>query len=278
MKYRNELSEYEIVRPTQDAVKKKEYWETAIGLNQVDHLEPSERLLETAKRNIEGELADGQVYETMTSYYSEKERAVSNSRTRECDLVSVRMKELLEQNQFTFSPEMLKGIHKYLFADVYPDIAGRFRECNIKKSEPILKGDTVTYSNYFMIEDLLRYDFQEESRKSYHLPIGEKELKSLVRFTSSIWQVHPFMEGNTRTTALFIELYLNSKGYEVNNKPFQAHAKYFRDALVRSNYTNVQYQLQPEFQYLEKFYENLLLGSQHELDSRELDCSGRMGS
>ena len=144
MKYRNELSEYEIVRPTQDAVKKKEYWETAIGLNQVDHLEPSERLLETAKRNIEGELADGQVYETMTSYYSEEERAVSNSRTRECDLVSVRMKELLEQNQFTFSPEMIKGIHKYLFADVYPDIAGRFRECIIKKSEPIRKGDTVT--------------------------------------------------------------------------------------------------------------------------------------
>lgn len=47
---------------------------------------------------------------------------------------------------------------------------------------------------------------------------------------------------------------------------------------MRSNYTNVQYQLQREFQYLEKFYENLILGSQHELDSRELDCSERMGS
>ena len=277
MQYKNKLSDYEVVHPTKDARKKKEYWQTAIGLNQVDGLEPSDYLLETAKRNIEGELPDEQVSKAITSYYT----SIGNTeeewkKTKECDLVSIRIKELLEQNMFTFSPEMLKGIHKYLFSDIYPDIAGKFRECNIRKAEPILNGDTVKYANFFMIEDLFRYDFQEEESKSYHMPIQEKELKSLAKFTSSIWQVHPFMEGNTRAIAVFIELYLNSKGYQVNNEPFQACARYFRNALVRSNYTNVKHQIQPDFRYLELFYENLLLDQKHELREEELDCSRNM--
>ena len=82
--------------------------------------------------------------------------------------------------------------------------------------------------------DILTYDFEEESKKSAKVSISR-----LARFTSSIWQVHPFCEGNTRTTAVFIIKYLRSLGYNVNNDLFKENSLYFRNALVLSNYSDV---------------------------------------
>ena len=41
-------------------------------------------------------------------------------------------------------------------------------------------------------------------------------INNIVDFSSRIWKIHPFREGNTKTTALFIEKYLVSLGYDVN--------------------------------------------------------------
>lgn len=249
--------------------KREKYWKTAIGLQQVDDLKPSGYLLKLSKENIYGQLSNKKIEKLLYSHYESGTSEAYKTRKMECDLVSNRIVQLLQDDSFTFSPAALRSIHRYLFRGIY-DFAGEFRTYNISKEEPILNGATVNYANYFMIQDTFQYDFEEE-RKYDYLSCDEFELvQHIAKFTSAIWQVHAFGEGNTRTTAVFIERYLNSIGFPINNDMFQKHARYFRNALVRSNYANYPKNIGIEFKYLEKFFYNLLIEEKYELKNREL--------
>ena len=262
---------YIIENETTDSNKKREYWETGIGLNKVDNLEPSKYLLDLSKKNINGELKYYEIEELLKTYY--KTKNISDEKIRnekECDLVSLRIANILEDKSFGFSPITLKNIHKYLFKDIY-DFAGEYRNYNITKKEDILNGDTVKYVNYQEIESYYEYDFKEEKEFDYSkLKNNDELIKHIVKFTSSIWQVHAFGEGNTRTTAVFIEKYLNSMGFNVNNDMFKNKSLYFRNALVRSNYGNIPKGIYPTFDYLIMFFENLFQGKNNRLENKDL--------
>ena len=261
---------YEIKNEISDPVKKQEYWETAIGLNKVDNLEPSEYLIELSKKNIEGKLKYYEIENLLKEYYAKKDcnnEKISNE--KECDLVSLRIAELLEDKSFGFSPVTLKNIHRYLFKDIY-DFAGSYRKYNITKKEPILNGNTVTYADFNNIEEYFNYDFNEEKEFEYSKLTSDEMIKHIAKFTSSIWQVHPFGEGNTRTTAVFIEKYLNSLGFDVNNDMFEKYSLYFRNALVKSNYTNIPKNVYPTFEFLIMFFENLLQRKNNKLENDKL--------
>ncbi len=141
---------------------------------------------------------------------------------------------------------------------------------DITKKEDILNGDTVKYVNYQEIESYFDYDFKEEKSFDYSKLNNDELINHIAKFTSSIWQVHPFGEGNTRTTAVFIEKYLNSMGFNVNNEMFKNNSVYFRNALIRSNYGNIPKGIYPTFNYLRMFFENLLQGKNNELVNKDL--------
>ena len=262
---------YIIENETTDSNKKREYWETGIGLNKVDNLEPSKYLLDLSKKNINGELKYYEIEDLLKTYYETKN--ISDEKTRnekECDLVSLRIANILEDKSFGFSPITLKNIHKYLFKDIY-DFAGEYRNYNITKKEDILNVDTVKYVNYQEIESYYEYDFKEEKEFDYSkLKNNDELIEHIVKFTSSIWQVHAFGEGNTRTTAVFIEKYLNNMGFNINNDMFKNKSLYFRNALVRSNYGNIPKGIYPTFDYLVMCFENLLQEKNNELKNRDL--------
>lgn len=262
------MEEYQIKEYQHDPKKQREYWDTAIGLQEVDGLKPSKYLYELSEQNISGELPIRTVQERLGAYYKEtssKER----TETMECDIVSARIVELLSVGTVSLIPTALKSIHRYLFDGIY-DFAGQFRQYNITKAEQVLKGDTVKYANYFEIQDILQYDFDTEKQQKYSQMTKEQIIKRLCAFSSSIWQVHPFGEGNTRTTAVFMELYLNSIGFCVNNEMFKEHATYYRNALVRSNYADYAKKIDMDFGFLEKFYANLLFGETYVLRERDM--------
>ena len=243
---------YIIENETTDTIKKQEYWDTGIGLNKVDNLEPSKYLLELSKKNINGELKYNEVENLLKTYYeTQNSNDINIQKEKECDLVSLRIAMALEDKSFGFSPITLKNIHKYLFKDIY-DFAGNYRNYNITKKEDILNGDTVKKE----------FDYSKLNK--------DELIKHIAKFTSSIWQVHPFGEGNTRTTAVFIEKYLNNMGFNVNNNMFKEHSLYFRNALVRSNYGNIPRGIYPTFDYLVMFFENLLQVKSHRLKNRDL--------
>ena len=266
----SEKESYIIENETHDTKKKQEYWSTVIGLNKVDNLEPSKYLIDLSEKNINGELKYTEVEDLLKTYYETQNQADINvQREKECDIVSLRIAQLLEDKSFGFSPITLKNIHKFLFKDIY-DFAGNYRNYNITKKEEILNGDTVKYVNFQDIESYMEYDFKEEKEFDYSKLNSTELISHIVKFTSSIWQIHPFGEGNTRTTAVFIEKYLNSMGFNINNDMFKNNSLYFRNALVRSNYGNIPKGIYPTFQYLIMFFENLLQGKEHELKNRDL--------
>ncbi len=245
-------------------------WDMAIGLQQVDNLKPSKYLKEISKKNILGELTIKEVEKSLKKYYTTKENQKDiNNNELECDFVSMRIVELLSLDNFELSVDYLKYIHKYLFQDIY-DFAGEFRKIDFSKHEKILNNDSVAYGESKTLNESLEYDIAKEKEKNYKDMSIVEVIKNITDFTSNIWQVHPFREGNTRTTAVFIEKYLISLGYKVNNSLFKDKSVYFRNALVRSNYFNNYLNIKEDKTYLIKFYENLLLGKHNNLHSEDL--------
>lgn len=262
------MSEYKISKNEYNKEYRKKSWDMATGLQAVDDLKPSEYLLELSQKNIDGELTNEEIEELLYNRYKDETKESKVSRTKESDMVSNRIVSLLEEPAFTFSPVTLKYIHRRLFEDIY-EHAGEFRTVNIWKKEPILGGETVKYANFQLIMDTYEYDFSVEKEKKYGEMTNEQVVKSLSDFTSSIWQVHPFMEGNTRSTAVFIERYLNAMSFDVDNTLFKDNSMYFRNALVRSNYADMKNRISAEDKYLRWFFDDLLFEGKHLLKNRD---------
>lgn len=246
-------------------------WQTAIGLQDVDGLKPSKFLIETAKKHIEGDITIGDVKSMLDSYYKSKTARieVENERTEEADKVSARIEELLTEKSFTFSPDYLARIHRHLFQGIFK-FAGRYRDYDITKKEWVLNGDTVLYASASMISETLQYDFGQERAINYSALGIDAAIRQISNFISGIWQIHPFGEGNTRTTAVFAMKYLQSFGFVVKNDMFKEHSWYFRNALVRANYNNYPKRISATDEYLVLFFRNLILGENNELRNRNL--------
>ena len=262
-----ELNEY-IRQGEPDKVDKSNAWKTAIGLQDVDGLKPSDYLIEMAKEHIEGKISIIEADKRIHSYYEEREsRNEIEEDTKEADIVSVRITKLLGEKTFQFSPVEWQNIHRKLFEGVF-NHAGKIRDYNITKKEWVLKGDTVMYASFDSIRDTLDYDFAQEKQFSYEGLSLEESVRHIAKFTSGIWQIHPFAEGNTRSTAVFIIKYLKTFGFNVSNETFAENSWYFRNALVRANYNDWQRGIYETTKFLEMFFENLLMNVNHELKNR----------
>ena len=263
-----ELAKY-IKQGEPNEVEKTKNWETAIGLQDVDGLKPSKYLIETAKEHIEGNIDIKEVENRINQYYKvlDERKSLESEDNEEADKVAVRIAEILSDKSFNFSPTELISIHQKLFSGVFKH-AGKIRTYNFTKNEWVLNGDTVIYASYDTIMDSLKYDFEQEKNFSYKDLSFDDSIKHLCRFTSNIWQVHPFCEGNTRTPAVFIIKYLRTFGFNINDDVFAEHSWYFRNSLVRANYKNFNANVFEDISFLEKFFYNLLSNTNYELKNR----------
>ena len=249
---------------------KAKVWKTAIGLQQVDGLKPSDYLITTAKQNIEGDISIDEVKQRIDSYYKQSPVKDTENRTEEADKVSARIVEILNEQTFTFSPAEYLTIHRRLFQDMYSH-AGKIRDYNITKKEWALNGETVLYASAESLKATLEYDLEQEKKFSFKGLNQQEIIEHIVHFISSLWQIHIFGEGNTRTTAIFLIKYLRKLGFKnVNNVLFEKHSWYFRNALVRANYEDLSKGIYKTEKYLINFLSNLLLGENHLLKNREI--------
>lgn len=264
----------EYLRESEPNKSQKGYvWSTAIGLQAVDGLKPSQYLIDTAIQNIEGNITLKEAQKLIDSYYEEKPDSSENERTEEADKVSARIAEILSETAFSFSPNEYLGIHRRLFQGIYSH-AGKIRDYNLTKKEWILDGATVIYGSASELRATLEYDFSQEKAFHYQGLAMDDIIHHLAVFVARLWQIHVFGEGNTRTTAVFFIKYLRTLGFTAANDIFADHAWYFRNALVRANYTNLQKKVSATTAYLEVFLRNLLLRETNELHNRNLHISG----
>lgn len=255
-----------------DKVNKRYAWSTAIGLQAVDGLKPSKYLIDIAIQNIEGKITLKEAQSLIDNYYEERPNPSDDERTEEADKVSTRIAQILSETAFSFSPNEYISIHRRLFQGIY-EHAGKIRDYNITKKEWILDGATIMYGSASELQATLEYDFLQEKSFSYKGLSMDDIIHHLAVFVSRLWQIHIFGEGNTRTTAVFFIKYLRTLGFSVTNDIFADNAWYFRNALVRANYTNLQIGIHETTEYLEVFLRNLLLNEKNELHNRYLHIS-----
>lgn len=244
-------------------------WGIAIGLQAVDRLEVSGFLVDAACRHIEGEITMQEVLHLVDDHYGALGEGDEPDRQEEADKVASRISALLAEDAAAFTPETLRGIHERLFRGLY-DHAGTWRQSAIAKGEWVLGGESVGYTHPSLIRPTLEYDFNREAQFRYSGLSRRETALHAAEFISGIWQIHPFREGNTRTTAVFCIQYLRHLGFQVDNAPFELHSWYFRNALVRANYSNPARHAAATKEYLNRFFENMLLNGSHELRNDDL--------
>jgi fido (protein-threonine AMPylation protein) len=266
---------YEPVVENTNSADKAAYWKAGIGLQRVDGLEVSANLHKLADSNIRGLIGYDVVEQTIIDDYSTKDLTNPSIRNGfEADLVAARIVRLLSEVDFILASFTLKSIHKSLFRGLEllnPNLTpGEFKTQNWRKSEPVLYGHSVRYGRATDVAATLEELIHAEERRAHAVPVDKTESAALAHFCARLWEVHPFSEGNTRTVAVFIEKYLIKMGYRVNNDYFEEHSIYFRDALVRACYANAAAGVAPTAQYINRFFENLLLDTRHSFLTSEL--------
>lgn len=268
----NEFASFdEYLRQGEPSQKERaENWKTAIGLQAVDGLQPSAYLIDVAKRNIEGEITLDETRKLIDSYYQSKTvRTPKDEDEEEADKVSANIAKILASKTFAFNTNGYVSLHRRIFEGVFKH-AGEIRQYDISKKEWVLEGDSVNYLNWEDLRRALDWDIEQEKNFSYKGLTDDEKIEHIAKFISGIWQIHAFREGNTRTTAIFTIQYLRSLGYEVNNEMFAKHSWYFRNALVRANYRNINKDIEYSPIYLVRFFRNLLLKDGWVLKNRYL--------
>lgn len=248
-------------------------WRTAIGLQAVDGLQTSDYLKRTARKHIEGEIDIDEARQLIKTYYQSKStREAIDDDQHEADKASANITKILSSSSLDFSAKGFLALHRRIFDGVLKH-AGELRKYDITKKEWVLDADTVNYLNWEDLFRALEFDIEQERNFSYKNLSLEQQVLHITQFVSGLWQIHPFSEGNTRTTAVFTILYLRHIGFRVENDLFANHSWYFRNALVRANYKNAVKGVDYSPIYLERFFRNLLMGEQWDLRNRYLHIS-----
>lgn len=248
---------YDPVLDNDSPENKSKYWDVAFGLQAVDGLKPSAYVRGLAEEHIDGKKTYAEVTALTARYYQD---STVDTDEREADEVAEAIYDILHDKAFRFDIATLKSYHYRLFKNLNHEVyrPGEFRVVNLTKKEPVLGGESVQYQDYGLIKESLEYDFAEERSVNYLALSQDKKVENIAKFTSRIWQVHPFYEGNTRTIAVFIEKYLMSLGYKIDNEIFRDHSKEFRDALVLANYSNIPRGIQADQSRLREFFVQIL--------------------
>lgn len=261
----SEFDEY-IVYGEPRQKEKADAWQTAIGLQDVDGLKVSPYLLDTARQHIEGDISIDEARERIKTYYETK--SGHDAVDEEGDKVSANIAKIIMEPSFAFSLIGLTSIHRRIFEDCFK-FAGQLRTVELSKKEWVLGGEaSVSYQPSIDLRQAIEHDLIKEKEYDYSdKPISEV-IQHLARFIADLWQIHPFREGNTRTTAVFLIKYLRSMGIPATNDMFKEHSWYFRNALVRASYKGLN--ITPTTEFVERFLRNVILGENNELRNRDM--------
>lgn len=261
----SEFDEY-IVHGEPGQKEKADAWQTAIGLQDVDGLKVSNYLLDTARQHIEGDITIDEARERIKVYYETK--TGHDAIDEEGDKVSANIAKIIMEPSFALSLIGLTSIHRRIFEDCFK-FAGQLRTVELSKKEWVLGGEaSVSYQPSFDLRNAIEHDLAKEKEYDYSdKPISEV-IQHLARFIADLWQIHPFREGNTRTTAVFLIKYLRSMGIPATNDMFKEHSWYFRNALVRASYKGLN--ISPTTEFVKRFLRNVILGEKNELRNRDM--------
>lgn len=178
----------------------------------------------------------------------------------ESDILSIKIREIEEQNNFELTEDYFKYIHKYLFEDLY-DFAGIYRTINIEKPEVVLRGLTVKYGDYETIGDDLKRIIDKAKSTDVDKLSKENKIVYITDLMIDLWKIHPFREGNTRWAIIFICKYLESLKISFNNQVFKENSSYIRKALVAASFEDEELDIIANKEYLLEVIKDIVMGN-----------------
>lgn len=172
----------------------------------------------------------------------------------EADITNLSMLAIYNRKYDKFDTKTLQDIHQTIFGQIY-DWAGEFRTIQIAKYEDVLGGDTVRYT----FPKNIKKELDAVMKEIKKLKITENNHGDIVfrleRIIATIWQIHPFREGNTRTCIIFVVLLAKYLGFDVHHELFKTHSAYVRNALVWASQG-----MYSKHEYLERIFADAILG------------------
>lgn len=152
-----------------------------------------------------------------------------------------------------FDINYIKNIHKYIFGDIY-EWAGEFRTVTSYKEERVLDGLSVKYALPKNIEQEAKECLKKLNETNWEsMPLNEKSLE-FTKQIASLWQVHPFKEGNTRTTLTFAFNFSEAHKFPMHKGLILKNCDYVRDGFVMSSIGEYS-----EYKYLQKIIEDSII-------------------
>ena len=133
----------------------------------------------------------------------------------ETDIGYVKLLNADEETKVDCDINLLKKIHKHIFEDIF-DWAGEFRTVPIYKEELVIPGMSLQYAEPKEIETLLTKRLDEMNSYNWKDKNIDEITKAFTGFLARIWRVHPFRDGNTRTTLTFANIFAKQHGFEMN--------------------------------------------------------------
>lgn len=103
-------------------------------------------------------------------------------------------------------------IHRRLFSALY-DWAGEPRTINIYKAEPLLGGKSIDYIFASYIDTALKELQKEFANTDWGSLNPSKKIEKVCYFVSEFRHIHPFREGNTRTSAMALYFLIKKTGF-----------------------------------------------------------------
>ena len=182
-------------------------------------------------------------------------------RKAEADITGLAMAAIYDYKYDKFNTETLQDIHRNIFGQIF-EWAGECRTIHIVKYEDILGGDTVRYAYPDEIKKQLDETAKEISKLKRTGENDKEIVFKLVRIIASIWQTHPFREGNTRTIIVFAVLLAKSLGFEIEHELFKTNSAYVRNALVWASQG-----IYSKYEFLERIFFDAILGEDIETDT-----------
>ena len=176
----------------------------------------------------------------------------------EANYVALRLRQVaLSPLKGDYHTQHFLDMHKFIFQDLY-EWAGIPRTILIYKQEGILAGQSIEYSDPFdLVHDIssVLYSMRKKDWIKMNPDIRAKEFCDSL---SKLWKIHPFREGNTRTTITFCCQFADEKGFPINRKLLEENAAYVRTALVAYNAYFADGSDFSKHEYLEKIITNAL--------------------
>ena len=194
---------------------------------------------------------------------------VETLRKAEADITNLAMSAIYERDYDKFNVDTLCDIHRNIFGQIF-DWAGEFRTIQMVKYEEVLGGDTVRYASPKDIKKELTIAMKEISKLNRTGDNDHDVVFRLVRIIASIWQTHPFREGNTRTVIVFAVLLAKHLGFEVNHELFKTNSAYVRNALVWGSQG-----IYSKYEYLERIFFDAILHEDNDTDSAETSAESK---